>query len=255
MKKYLKERYLNKYKTTNNFNKFFKEQEEIEAFAPNGNVYNVVDTMSEEAHFIMRTKTQYFIEQAFKAMKIDLNDANVAEDLSSGNISTAGRLAKVWCGGSLDDDRELGSGRWSKKPRIASFPNEGEYNKTPITKRVDIVSNCSHHFITFSTLARPDSYAVISYIPEKEVIGISKLQRLADWVGQRFFLQEDLTNMLYKEISEVAKTDSVYVGIFNAVHGCEQFRGAKSKDGAFTSECYGGAFKDPELRKSVKTQG
>ena len=35
------------------------------------------------------------------------------------------------------------------------------------------------------------------------------------------------------------------------VHGCESMRGAKSRDGSFTSEYYNGAFNDPELRKQV----
>lgn len=247
LKEYIKERYSKKY-DINTFSKYFKEYEGIKEFAPNGNINNEI---SNEAHFIMRIATQFYIEQAFKAMKIDLNDENVKEDLEHENIGTAGRIAKVWCGANTNDDRELGSGRWSKKPRLAKFPNTSQ-DKIPITKKVDLVSNCSHHFITFSSLTREDSYAVISYIPDKFVLGISKLQRLTDWVSQRFWLQEDLTKALYDEVSKIAQTKSVYVGLFNIVHGCESFRGAKTKEGSFTSEYYGGEFKDSELRKQVK---
>lgn len=226
------------------------EYDNIKVFAPNGNI-NDTQQISDEAHFIMRMNTQWHLTQAFKAMKMDINDDNITEDLEYGNIGTPGRIAKVWTGFDTHDDQELGSGRWSKKPRLASFPNTGNKH-IPITKRVDVISNCSHHFITFSSLARPDSYAIISYIPDESVLGISKLQRLTDWISQRFFLQEDLTKMIYDEISSVAQTDSVYVGLFNLVHGCESFRGAKSSDGAFTSEYYGGAFNDVELRKQVQ---
>ena len=249
IKQFVKERYESKgYK---NFNKYLEEYENIQSFAPNGNVFEDVGGISPEAHFIMRMSTQYHLTKAFEAMKIDLNDDNVKEIPEEGNIGTPGRIAKVFCGANIDDDRELGGGRWSKKPRLASFPNTGN-TTIPITKRVDIISNCSHHFIPFTTIAREDSYAIISYIPNKKVLGISKLQRVADWVSQRFFLQEDLTKMLYDEVSKVAETDSVYVGLFNMVHGCESMRGAKAKDGAFTSEYYGGAFEDPELRKQIK---
>jgi len=245
-KRFIKERFDKKY---TNFRKHLAIYESIEAFAPNGNVFDE-QTITDEAHFIMRTLTQYHITKAFESMKIDLNDDNVAEVIADGNIGTPGRIAKVWCGDGTHDDRELGSGRWAVKPRLASFPNTG--NKTiPITKRVDIISNCSHHFISFTTIARPDSYAIISYIPDEYVLGISKLQRIADWVSQRFFLQEDLTKMLYDEVAKVAKTDSVLVAIVNAVHGCESFRGAKSSDGAFTSMYYGGAFEDEKIRNSV----
>jgi len=249
MKKFIQERYDNRY-PDGDFSSDFDKYNEIEDFAPNGNIHDT-QNITDSVHFIMRMATQFHLTQAFKAMKIDLTDDNVTEVFSDGNIGTPGRIAKVWCGDGTHDDRELGSGRWSVKPRLASFPNTG--NKSiPITKRVDIISNCSHHFIPFTTIAREDSYAIISYVPDEQVLGISKLQRIADWVSQRFFLQEDLTKMLYDEVAEVAKTESVYVGLFNMVHGCESMRGAKASDGAFTSEYYAGAFNDPELRKQIK---
>jgi GTP cyclohydrolase I len=251
MKEYVLERYITKY-PAETFNSFHEEYKNIKPFAPNGNI-NDTQSISDEAHFIMRLATQYHLRFAFEAMKIDLTDDNVAEMIEEGNIGTPGRIAKVWCGFDTHDEQELGSGRWSQRPRIASFPNTG--NKSiPITKRVDIISNCSHHFIPFHTLAREDSYAIISYIPDEHVLGISKLQRVADWVSQRFHLQEDLTEMLYNEVRNVARTDSVYVKLVNLVHGCEALRGSKSNDGAFSSEYYGGAFDDPEIRKQVSLQ-
>ena len=249
MKEFIKERYELKF-DPETFEENYKKYNNIKPFAPNANIFDE-QNIDDPTHFIMRTATQYHLTEAFKAMKIDLTDDNVAEDLSQGNIGTPGRVAKVWCGNGTHDDRELGSGRWGVKPRLASFPNNGT-KKIPITKRVDIISNCSHHFIPFTTIAREDSYAIISYIPDREVLGISKLQRIADWVSQRFFLQEDLTKMLYEEVSKVAQTDSVYVGLFNMVHGCESMRGAKSMDGAFTSEYYGGEFENPEVRNQIK---
>ena len=82
-------------------------------------------------------------------------------------------------------------------------------------------------------------------------MGISKLQRLTDWIARRFWLQEDVTKAIYDEIADAAQTKSVYVKIVNAVHGCEFFRGAQSRDGAFSSEMYGGKFEDPEMRAEV----
>lgn len=225
----------------------------LKDFAPNGNIFDD-QYIQDETHFIMRMATQYHLTEAFKAMKMDLTDANVSENLESGNIGTPGRIAKVWCGFDTNDDRELGSGRWSSNPRLADFPSEVKekiISNIPITKRVDLVSNCSHHFIPFHTKARQDSYAIISYIPTDFKLGISKLQRITDFISQRFWLQEDLTDALYYEVSKAAKTDDVYVGLFNVVHGCENLRGAKSGDGAFTSEAYGGKFESYELRQQV----
>jgi GTP cyclohydrolase I len=248
---FIKPRYVMKY-NEESFAEALAEYMDLRPFKANENVWETNQNVPDDVHLIARLVTQYHLTEAFKAMKIDMSDDNVMEDLSSGNIGTPGRIAKVWMGANLDDDRELGGGRWSRKPRLASFPNTNDTN-IPITKRVDIISNCSHHFIPFTTIAREESYAIISYIPDKFVLGISKLQRLADWVSQRFFLQEDLTKKLYEAVSEASQTDSVYVGLFNMVHGCESMRGAKSNDGSFTSEYYGGKFADPELRKQIRS--
>jgi len=240
-----------RYKGKRPFKEVFDEYILIPNFDINSNVFEYTSIYDEDVQTMVRLATQYFLTLAFKAMKVNLNDPNVIEELEHGNIGTPGRIAKVWVGKGLDDDSELGCGRWTKSPRIASFPNTNTSTDIPITKRIDIVSNCSHHGITFSTLAREDSYAVISYIPDEHVLGISKLQRLANWVSKRFWLQEDLTKALYDEICKAAQTESVYVRIVNAVHGCESFRGSKSKDGAFSSEMFGGKFSDPEVRKEV----
>ncbi len=237
--------------TEDEFDEAYRNSRLTPPFKINENVFDKRSGWNDKLHFIMRYATGFYITEAFRAMKIDLNDPNVEENLEEGNIGTPQRMAKVWVGANLNEESELGHGRWTHKPRIASFPNTNTNTEIPITKRVDIVSNCSHHGITFSTLARPDSYAIISYIPNEKVLGISKLQRLADWIGKRFWLQEDLTKAIYDEIVKVAETESVYVKIVNAVHGCEFFRGARSNDGAFSSECYGGKFTDPEMRKQV----
>ncbi len=239
---WVKERYEKKYVL---FDRFYEEFARLQAFKISENV-EVVGGISPEAHYIMRLVSQYYMECVFEAMKIDMNDPNVA-----GDTGTPYRIVKMWTGANLDDDTELMSGRWAHKPRIASFPNEMN-QKFPITKRVDVVSVCSHHTVPFSTMFREDSYAIVSYIPEDKILGISKLQRIVDHVARRGHLQEGLTQMLYEEVSKAAESESVYIKLFNLQHGCEALRGSQAKDGAFTSEYYGGMFSDPELRKQVK---
>ncbi len=223
------------------------EYNNLQDFKISDNVESV-GGISEEAHFIMRVITEYHINQAFKAMKIDMNDPNVG-----GEKGTPYRMTKMYCGNGLDDDAELLSGRWSKRPQIASFPNE-HGQKHPITKRVDIVSVCSHHIAPFSTLFRDGAYAVISYVPDQMVLGISKLQRIVDWVARRGHLQENLTKIIYDEVCKAAETNSVYVKLSGLVHTCESLRGTQSNEGAFTSEFYGGDFEKYELRREVSDQ-
>ncbi len=236
----------NKQYPKGNFNLFWNEYNSLQDFKISDNVESV-GGISEEAHFIMRTITEYHFVQAFKAMKIDLNDPNV-----SGEKGTPYRITKMYTGNGLDDDSELLSGRWSNRPAIANFPNENG-QRFPITKRVDIVSVCSHHLAPFSTLFRDGAYALISYIPDKKVLGISKLQRIVDWVSRRGHLQENLTKMIYDEISKAAETSSVYVKLSGLVHTCESLRGTQSNEGSFSSEYYGGDFDNIELRREVRS--
>jgi len=229
----------------------FRNYLDMPEFDLNQNVYDHVDHFSDPIQAIVRLATQFYLTKTFKAMKINLNDPNTMEELGEGNIGTPGRLAKMWVGSNSSDATELLSGRWTKPPRIASFPNT-HAKRIPITKRVDLVSCCSHHIAPFSTFFRDDAYAVVSYIPDHKVLGISKLQRTVDWIARRGWLQEDLCRTIYEEISRVAETDSVYVRLNNVSHTCESLRGSQTQDGAFTTEYYGGEFNNKELRDEVR---
>ncbi len=248
---FLKTKWDQTYEDPDQFNLVLFRYLQLKTFAPHENVKDKdPDGITDEVLFILRNVTQFYLTKAFEAMKIDLDNPNVTDNIETGNIGTPGRIAKIWCGANINDDRELGGGRFSNKPRMARFPStksNGLNLKIPITKKVDIISNCSHHFIPFSSIADPNSYAIISYIPENFVLGISKLQRITDWICQRFWLQEDLTKKIYEEVCEIAETDSVYVRLHEMRHGCETFRGSKSKNGSFTSECYGGMFETEPL--------
>ena len=233
------------------FEDYYQQYCNLRPFKASGNIFESGQNISAEVHYLMRLIVQFFFEQAFDAMLIDLNDPNVKEDLEHGNIGTPGRLAKIFCGASITDDTELGSGRWNHKPRIATFPNTDSAD-IPITKRVDINSSCSHHTIPFGTLYSPESYAIVSYIPKDFVLGISKLQRLVNWVAKRYWLQEDLTKAIWQVVADADKTKDVYVKLCNIRHGCEFLRGAQTKDGSFTSEYYDGKFKDQSLRLQIK---
>jgi len=228
-----------------NFEDAMKEYEALESFKIDANV-DSVGGISPAGHKIMMIVSQYYMEKVFNAMKIDMNDGNVA-----GDKGTPYRIVKMWTGADLEDNTELMSGRWSNKPRIAVFDN-ASLDRFPITKQVDIVSLCSHHTAPFSTMFREDSYAVVSYIPKDKVLGISKLQRLVDWVARRGHLQESLTKSIYEEVSKAAGTEDVCVVLYSLVHTCEKIRGTQSNEGAFTSEYYGGAYNEYELRRSIK---
>ena len=249
---YIKERFCGYYgKSQSEFRKAKENYLKLKPFAPDGNIWESDQEFNDNAHLFMRLLTQYYKMLMMDANLIDLNNGNVKEDLSVGNIGTFGRVAKVACGYDTHDDSELGSGRWMKPIRLAKFPNNSG-KRLPITKKVSLVSSCSHHEIVFESLTDENGKVIISYIPDKFVLGISKLSRLVRYISRRYYLQEDLTKRIYEEISKAAETEDVYVGLYNIRHGCEFFRGIEDEQGGFSTEYYGGAFKDPALRNQVK---
>jgi len=247
----LKEFIFDRYKGSLDFEEAYEMYVLLPEFNLNENILDKTDLYDTDVQTVVQLATQYYLTKAFEAMKINLDDANTTECAAEGNIGTPGRLAKMWVGSDLSDSSELLSGRWTNPPRMASFPNTHK-QKLPITKRVDLVSCCSHHIAPFSSFFRDDAYAVVSYIPDKKVLGISKLQRVVDWIARRGWLQEDLCRTIFEEISKVAETESVYVKLHNISHTCESLRGSQTQDGAFTTEYYGGEYNDPEIRRQIQ---
>lgn len=245
MRAFVIERFFIKYPelTEDDFSKFLTEYEQLEPFAPNGNIFEEGQEISNEAHYIMRLITTYYLKQAMISMKIDLTDDNVAEDIDSGNIGTSGRVAKVWCGYDTEDTSEALSGRWNKKPRMASFPNTGKTDPVFVTTRLDAV--CSHHFIRFGDDNEDEnSLVVVGYIPEKRLGGISKINRFVEWCARRGWLQEDLTEYIGKEIEKAFETSSVYVALLNNKHGCASTRGSNDREASTSTRYTSGKFKE-----------
>lgn len=254
-------RYQEKFPDTSpeNFLEDMERYNQIPTFKANENIHQIMTNYQERedlpdlennyvkssdivtlgSHWIMRMIVQYYLTRAFSAMKVDLEDPNVSEQVLG--KGTPGRIAKMFVGADPEDTSELGSGRWNKEPFISCFPNT-DSNHNIITKEVDLVSCCSHHFLPFSNL--DGGKAIISYIPNEYVLGISKLQRFVNWSASRFWLQEDLTTYLGEQIKRIANTEDVYVRLEGVKHSCERFRGVKSKDTSLTTEFKSGYFKE-----------
>lgn len=203
-----------------------EEYSAVQAFRINENIYESGQSMSAEAHYVLRLHAMFYMAKVLDALKIDQNDPNIMEQIECGNLGTAGRIAKMYAAEHPDDDRELMSGRWNREPRMATFPNNAQTHEPVfVTTQLDAV--CSHHFIRFGQdQADEHSMVVVGYIPRGKLGGISKINRFVNWCARRGWLQEDLTRYIGSKIMKTFETDSVYVGLFNLKHGCTAYRGA-----------------------------
>lgn len=130
------------------------------------------------------------------------------------------------------------------KPGISLFENKYRYNQMLVEKNIKIQSQCEHHFLPFYGKAH------IAYISKGKVIGLSKLNRIADYYSRRPQVQERLTMQIANELKEVLETDDVAV-IIDAKHMCVSSRGIKDPHSSTVTAEYCGQFKDQDTRKEL----
>lgn len=146
------------------------------------------------------------------------------------------RIAKMYV-------NELLSGNFSKSPDITIFPNTKNYNSMIISGPIQIKSMCSHHFVAFT------GSCYISYLPKDNVIGLSKLARIAQYYMRRPQIQEELTEQITDHIEKLLDPNGVMV-VIKAKHLCMCNRGVEESDSwMFTSAVRGAFAKNPETRK------
>jgi len=131
-------------------------------------------------------------------------------------------------------------GGYDKEPAdiFKVFTDGGEnYDQMVIVKDIPFYSHCEHHIAPFF------GTATIAYIPNKKIVGLSKLSRLVDMFAHRLQVQERLTNQVAETLVEYLKPVGVGV-IIRARHLCMESRGV-SKQGQHTiTSALHGALKD-----------
>jgi GTP cyclohydrolase I len=122
-------------------------------------------------------------------------------------------------------------------PDITIIENEMRYDQMIVVKDVSIVSMCEHHFVTIHGRAH------IAYIPNKKVIGLSKINRIAEYFSRRPQVQERLTKQIADSLCEVLETKDVAVWI-DAKHYCVISRGVEDVNSSTVTSDLRGAFKN-----------
>ena len=157
-------------------------------------------------------------------------------DLTDDSLSgTPYRFAKMYV-------KELFYGLNPKnKPKLSVFENKYEYKKMLIEQNITIDSSCEHHFLPIV------GYAHVAYIPQKKVIGLSKINRLVDYYARRPQVQERLVLQILNDLQEALGTEDVIVSV-TAKHLCVSSRGIKDQSSFTTTLDYGGRFSETDIR-------
>jgi GTP cyclohydrolase I len=126
-------------------------------------------------------------------------------------------------------------------PEATVVSNKFNYNEMLIERNVKVNSLCEHHFLPIL------GGAFVAYIPEKKVLGLSKINRIVDFFCRRPQIQERLTAQIYHALSLILETENVAV-IIEAEHMCVRTRGVEDACSDTITSKLGGAFIKPEVR-------
>ena len=132
--------------------------------------------------------------------------------------------------------RKLFAG-YSKKPEeiLTVFENEG-YDEMIIVKDIEMYSTCEHHLLPFYGKAH------IGYIPDKKIIGLSKLPRLVEIFSRRMQNQERLTSQIARTLQKLLEPKGVGV-VVEAKHLCMMARGVEKQNSVISTSALTGLFK------------
>ena len=127
-------------------------------------------------------------------------------------------------------------------PKATVVENKMQYNEMVVEKGVSVQSYCEHHFVNI------DGLATVAYVPNKKVLGLSKMNRIVEYFSRRPQIQERLTEQIYHALSFILETENVAVMI-DAKHFCVKSRGVEDTQCSTVTSRLGGIFKaHPEVR-------
>lgn len=188
---------------------------------------NIAEFINEGELENLQLEVQDAMQHVLDALVIDTaNDHNTNE--------TAKRVAKMFI-------NETFGGRYAPQPRVTSFPNMG-YKSLYTTGPISIRSTCAHHFQNIV------GKCWVGVLPEDEVIGLSKFNRIIHHIAERPQIQEEMTTQIAEALKEYAKTPNVAV-IVKAEHHCMTHRGVKEHESDMTTAIMLGAFDTHEPLK------
>lgn len=172
---------------------------------------NVHEVMTGEVRLAMKQRLTVLFEEIMRTMLIDTqNDHNTK--------GTAARMAKMYM-------TEVFRGRFDAPPKVTTFPNAKKLDELYTTGPITIRSACSHHFVPIM------GKCWIGVIPKERLFGLSKFNRVIEWIASRPQIQEELAVQIADYIEQTLEPVGVAV-VIKATHMCMTWRGVREEPSA-----------------------
>lgn len=139
--------------------------------------------------------------------------------ITESNKDTPHRVAKMWVDELFQYRNNLNIGMLHDKMKV--FPNDYTDNEVIIIKDIPFSSTCEHHWLPFS------GTCTVGYVPDKDIIGLSKIPRVVKYFSKQPQLQEQLTQDIGVYLLGILHPKALFVEV-EAKHQCVMCRGAES---------------------------
>ena len=126
-------------------------------------------------------------------------------------------------------------------PSISKFENSFEYNGCILEKNIPFYSLCEHHFVPIKGVAH------VAYYANEKIIGLSKINRIVNYLSKKPQVQEKLTVEIVTYLKNVLQTEDVAC-VLEAEHLCVSMRGIKDVNSLTTTAEYSGKFNEPSIK-------
>lgn len=180
-----------------------------------------MNSVEEKAHYHQVREIENRLHVALRdGLGLDMSDPNLKD--------TPARIARMW-------KNEFCKNVGVEFEAYSEFPNDHGYDEIIVSDTIEFVSMCSHHFLPFY------GKGWIAYMPDKKLVGLSKMSRVLQHYAARPQLQENLCKQVIDNFVKYIEPKACMV-ILKATHGCIACRGANQPNQKMiTSAVYGKA--------------
>ena len=194
-----------------------------------------MDMLNENGQFLTETSQKPTKEEAMAAVRTLLKWAGDNPE-REGLLDTPKRVVEAYeeffAGYHLDPEAELSR----------TFEDVGGYDDIVMLRDIDVESHCEHHMVPILGKAH------VAYMPNTNVVGISKIARVVEIFCKRLQTQETMTIQIAEAITKALKPLGVAI-LIDAKHQCMTTRGVHHPNVSTITTQFTGVFKEnPELK-------